>query len=579
MESAVIAFSYLIIASLTILTPAADDAVGETAQANRYEATLNAWYMGDLDRARALADELVQGNDLDGMAHALLGLVLDSQGDEESDEHLERALELSGHDVAVLTRVGDVYATRFGAYVNTDLSYLAPEARQQANDLYRRWAEVEPESPLPVQRLAWLEKTAGNGPAAIGMLFAAIAVDPMADAPHGELWSFLGNGVEHEELASFYEGLALTRTDPAARGRCFNYQGQVLIALGKKLHREAPPAGRRGPGAERLNSLADARRLFDRSIPCLLQSAKVDPSLEDAAKWYVADARVRGAELFGEMGDLAAVTGMVDEVREAILARCPPGTEDFRKWVDRLGFAIFNAAGGEGGDIKGMVTLSEFWKWAVEQADDSKEWWNNYAFFCREAEKFAESYAAYSHCLELDPTSVRLMNDTGLIQLYHLGEDLERALLLFEQACELGEAKVAALPEGGRLGAEMLSAYGDALLNLGRIHTLNGHFEQADEAFDRLAALDGERFDLFQSRFELVVATGDPERLREMVHMTALTLLTEPESRGTKYRLAWAHDELVPKEEGAAVEPVHAEVMLLIEKILKPETEVVEDSE
>ncbi|MFH0945035.1 MAG: hypothetical protein V2A76_07540 [Planctomycetota bacterium] len=226
-----------------------------------------------------------------------------------------------------------------------------------------------------------------------------------------------------------------------------------------------------------------------------------------------------------------------------------------------------------------MKTLSEFWKWAVDQVDDDKEWWNNYAFFCREAKKYEESYVAYSQCLEMDPTSVRIMNDTGLIQLYHLKTDLDRALSLFEQACELGEAKVAQLPEGRRLGAEMLSAYGDALLNLGRVHTLNGHFEQAEEAFNRLAELDGERTDLFQSRFELILATGDRERLKEMVHETALTLLTEPRSRGTRYRLAWAHDELIPKEEGAPVEPEVAELIRLIEKILRPEAEEAEDAE
>ncbi|MFH0945034.1 MAG: hypothetical protein V2A76_07535 [Planctomycetota bacterium] len=348
MESAVFAFSYLILASLTILTPAADESAGDSKQADRYEPALNAWYLGDLDRAKELADELVQSDDLDAMAHALLGQVLDSQGNEESDEHLERALELGGDDVAVLTRVADLYATRFGNYVDTDLSYLAPEARRQASDLYRRWAELEPDSPLPIQRLAWLEKTEGNGPAAIGLLFAAIALDPMVDAPHGELWSFLGNGVEYDELASFYEGLALTRTEPTARGRCLNYEGQVLIAMGQKLRRDAPPAGRDGPSAERLNLLADARRAFYRAVPILEQSAAVDPAQEEAARWYVADARVVAAELFGEMGDLAAVTGIMDEVREAILASSPAGTEGFKQKIDKRGYAIFNAAGGEG---------------------------------------------------------------------------------------------------------------------------------------------------------------------------------------------------------------------------------------
>ena len=68
----------------------------------------------------------------------------------------------------------------------------------------------------------------------------------------------------------------------------------------------------------------------------------------------------------------------------------------------------------------------------VTSADD----WNNYAFFCRETRKYEESYAAYQHAIEIDPTNPCYLNDTALILHYHLHRDLEYAAELYGRAIE-----------------------------------------------------------------------------------------------------------------------------------------------
>ena len=260
--------------------------LGPLQDGTKYAAALNAWYLENYEEARSLAEELVAADPQDAMAQAVLGQVLDSMEDEAADDALARAIEFGFNDVAVLTMVGDLYATRFAALLNTDLSYLAPTARGEAERLYERWAELEPSSALPVQRLAWLCRVAER-PRAKGLLFAAIAIDPLADPPHGELWSYLGKDLEHDELAAFYEGLAHGDDSPEARGRCRNYQGQVLKTKAELRRFEARQAGQLGRTAERLSKLEAARQAYKAAIPCIEASAEIDPNLAAGAEWFV----------------------------------------------------------------------------------------------------------------------------------------------------------------------------------------------------------------------------------------------------------------------------------------------------
>lgn len=88
-----------------------------------------------------------------------------------------------------------------------------------------------------------------------------------------------------------------------------------------------------------------------------------------------------------------------------------------------------------------------------------------------------ESYASYKHAAELEPTDVRIVNDTALIQVYYLHAELDAARSYLERAIELGEAQLAAIDAGtAELDEDSLfaltEAYGDALQNMGVLHMM-----------------------------------------------------------------------------------------------------------
>jgi tetratricopeptide (TPR) repeat protein len=78
------------------------------------------------------------------------------------------------------------------------------------------------------------------------------------------------------------------------------------------------------------------------------------------------------------------------------------------------------------------------------------------------------SYELYCKAVELVPDDARIANDCGLMLVYHLFRDYDRARELFDRAIELGEAQLARLaadaPETDRHAVE--EAIGDAYQNI-----------------------------------------------------------------------------------------------------------------
>lgn len=134
---------------------------------------------------------------------------------------------------------------------------------------------------------------------------------------------------------------------------------------------------------------------------------------------------------------------------------------------------------------------------------DRPAWWNNYAFFCRETGRYEESYQAYCRCIELAPDNARWVNDTGLILLYHLDRDLDRAQALFERAWELGKAACDNPFVSDESRYENFLAYTDAMLNLAQLEGRRGQFGQAQQIIDELLKLAPERSDALALKAEL----------------------------------------------------------------------------
>lgn len=122
---------------------------------------------------------------------------------------------------------------------------------------------------------------------------------------------------------------------------------------------------------------------------------------------------------------------------EAVIAQCP----------DRFGFVHNNAA----------LAARDL---GVQRANDgdtkaAKELWER-------------SYRHYEEAVALSPEDARIVNDCGLMLVYHLGRDFDHARALFERAITLGEAQLAALPSGADAAARepIEEAVGDAYQNI-----------------------------------------------------------------------------------------------------------------
>lgn len=83
-------------------------------------------------------------------------------------------------------------------------------------------------------------------------------------------------------------------------------------------------------------------------------------------------------------------------------------------------------------------------------------------------ELWERSYRYYEEAVALSPSDARIVNDCGLMLIYHLDRDFERARECFDQAIKLGTAQLAALPEDtpARERELLEEAVGDAWQNI-----------------------------------------------------------------------------------------------------------------
>ncbi|MFG0320204.1 MAG: tetratricopeptide repeat protein [Planctomycetota bacterium JB042] len=485
------------------------------------EEVWSAWGRQEWDSARALAEELVAESPDDAHARATLGYVLDAFGEvDAAAPHLAAAA--GSDEVEALRLVALVHGTRYSNLVFSDRSYDAPVELDAATAAYRRWAALEPASAYPLQGLAWLRSSGGKPKEAVGLLTVAVATDPLADEPHGDLWRYLNTEISYDELASFYEGLALVAASDAARGRCLQYQGQLHRFQGDKHRADAAAAE---TATDRISRLTDAISSYRRAQPLFDLATAADPALSETSLQHEFACRTGVVDASADMGDSAATKKRLTETREALVEKTEVGSPVFVNTVDALSFALFRLAGGEEARFvdaekyaADMDEIRALWKWACSLVDDRAEWWNNLGFFAREAGEFEESYAAYERCIEFAPDSVRYVNDTGLIQLYHLKDDLPRAEELFRRAVEMGEEQYPAVKDDPALEWEMRSAWGDAMLNLGLVLTEFGRYDEAEAALAKLDALDGGRADLAQAKTALDLRRGDVDGLKQTVH-------------------------------------------------------------
>jgi Flp pilus assembly protein TadD len=133
-------------------------------------------------------------------------------------------------------------------------------------------------------------------------------------------------------------------------------------------------------------------------------------------------------------------------IGQAIVDRSDAGALEsslqFYEWIlgrhpDRFG-AVYNNAGLSARDL-GVAVAGSAAAGSIDAAERE-------ARLQRAMQLWEKSYRYYCKAVELEPDDPRIVNDCGLMLVYHLRRDYDRARALFEKAIELGEAELAALP-------------------------------------------------------------------------------------------------------------------------------------
>lgn len=219
-----------------------------------------------------------------------------------------------------------------------------------------------------------------------------------------------------------------------------------------------------------------AYEALDRAEECFLASMAAEPEYRESCLQFLHLVRTaRGWVLReeGRGGDAARTfLAALDADPERLETRPDPGT---------LLLGLYTAVG----DCFSDGRLEDA-RWLLRRMTaihgGNPDWWNNYAFACRELgvaatgrgapeearALFEESWQAYGQAVALAPEDPRLVNDRALIAVYHLDHDLDLAESELHRAIGAGTRLLAELapdspPERRRALEE---AVGDAWENL-----------------------------------------------------------------------------------------------------------------
>ncbi|MFY9341439.1 MAG: hypothetical protein WAT39_03040, partial [Planctomycetota bacterium] len=159
------------------------------------------------------------------------------------------------------------------------------------------------------------------------------------------------------------------------------------------------------------------------------------PALVDSFGNHFAGAAFAIHSALAETGDDALSRTLA--FNERVLQRCP----------DQWGF-LYNNAALAARDL-GVQ------KAKAGEAAAAKELWER-------------SYRYYEQAVKLSPDDARIVNDCGLMLIYHLDRDFDHARELFDRAIGLGKAQLAALPgdAAARERERLEEAVGDAYQNI-----------------------------------------------------------------------------------------------------------------
>ena len=255
--------------------------------------------------------------------------------------------------------------------------------------------------------------------------------------------------------------------------------------------------------------------------------------------------------------------GQLDTARDLFLAVLGD-TPVFSDLPDGLGRRAIDGVSSLGAEYE---SLSQFARGAelaqLMTAIDPEPgpWWNNLGYFLREygsqveggvvdlggtpeedaRQIFHESWQAYLRATEFSPSDARIINDTALIQIYHLQDELERAVALEWRAIEIGERQIAEMgPDPDReTWFPVAQAVGDAYQNLGYLaYHVDGDSKKAREFFIKSIETEPERF--LDNYLRALDGEGPPVEIRAVSGPSPRRLEDLPPRGNVRWERTWA---------------------------------------
>jgi tetratricopeptide (TPR) repeat protein len=312
----------------------------------------------------------------------------------------------------------------------------------------------------------WLE----NSSAVLQTLERGLRETPQETAIHDAFLAWMQETGQHEAMLGTYA--QLVRNQPTTTILRW-HQGRALFARADKLRQDGNFQG--GVAA------------YDKAAAAFGDYLAMVPGHADSARQWLALCDLSACRCAVDMGDLATA-----EQRLFAAADASPATTSYPdgapQLVDSFGnhfagaaFAI-HAACAESGDDALAKALAFNERVLARFPDRWGFLYNNAALAARDLgvqksqqgdaaaakDLWERSYGFYEKAVALSPDDARIVNDTGLMLIYHLDRDLDRARALFERAIELGKGQLAALPADAdpRERERLEEAVGDAYQNI-----------------------------------------------------------------------------------------------------------------
>jgi tetratricopeptide (TPR) repeat protein len=328
---------------------------------------------------------------------------------------------------------------------------------------------------------------------ALEELEVGIRTHPTDSTLHDELQRSYWDRDKHLDCVAAYRRLL---KESPGNGAILWYLGKAQVALGDQLRQNSDWEGAESRYQQALTSYQeyDVKRPADRANTsqwlaiCHLNLGRVAyerGDLERAASEY--EAAWKASPLVAEydedgfprlyitgggnyLGGLAQI-GMTlsNAVDESALRQTLAFFETvIERHPDRFG-AIYNNAALAARDLGAKLERE------AREAQQGGTGADAEALTAEAMQLYETSYRYYEVAVRLSPDDARVVNDCGLMLVYHLNRDYDRAQELFERAIELGEQSLAELPADApdEERRDLEEAVGDAHDNLGKLFAEN----------------------------------------------------------------------------------------------------------